>query len=323
MAAEGQPSSIFDELHYQETVEVTVEVDMKNLTADWRDDSKFRAVWSFKDQSGEKQFWNVKLQKRGRFRRMNCANIPPLKVFFDKEMLKQKGLAKHNDFKLVNYCGEDEEVAKELLFKEYLAYRLYNELSEESFRVQLLKIVYKDTHSNKKWKQWAFIIEDTAELKDRIGAKNYEMQRAIADNPFDLEQLQLVAVFQYMIGNADWDALGEKNVKILARDGKVIAVPYDFDFSGLVNPPYGKVNSHYQLTSMTERVYLGTLEELETTIQHFEQQKRQLLRVIEDNDLITDFSKQQMLNYLNSFYDQLTTAKVMKAKPAGIYTYGG
>lgn len=321
--AKGQPNTIFNELNYKEAVEVTVEVDIDKLTADWRDESKHRAVWSYKDRFGQKQFWNVKLEKRGHFRRMNCAGIPPLKVFFDKEMLKQKGLAKYNDFKLVNYCHENDDIARELLFKEYLAYRLYNQLSEESFRVQLLKIVYKDIRSNKKWKQWAFIIEDTAELKDRIGAKGYEMQKEIADNPFDMQQLQLVSVFQYMIGNADWDALSEKNVKMLERNGQVIAVPYDFDFSGLVNPPYGRANTRYDLTSMTERVYLGATDNLEQTIQQFERNKSNLFALIIDSHLITDFSKQQMLSYLRSFYDHLTTAEVAKAKPVGIYTYGG
>ena len=56
------------------------------------------------------------------------------------------------------------------------------------------------------------------------------------------------AMFEYMIGNLDWSMRagppGERcchNARLLAGAspaGNLVPVPYDFDFSGLVNPPY-------------------------------------------------------------------------------------
>jgi hypothetical protein len=56
-----------------------------------------------------------------------------------------------------------------------------------------------------------------------------------------------IAVFEYMIGNRDWSARagppGEgccHNSRLIAPGpgGTFIPVPYDFDYAGLVDPPY-------------------------------------------------------------------------------------
>ncbi|MEM1325866.1 MAG: hypothetical protein AAGI23_07930 [Bacteroidota bacterium] len=321
--AKGSNPSIFDQLNHKEILNVTIEVDVDELTADWRNDDKYRAVMSFKDNKGNKQFWNIKLQRRGKFRRMHCSGIPPLKIFFDKEILAQKGLAKYDDMKLVNYCyDEDREVAKELIFKEYLAYQLYEQLTEESFRTQLLRVTYKDIRSGKKFRQYAFIIEDAAEMRARIDAKKYKLKEDIAANPFHERQLQLMALFQYMIGNADFDPLVEKNIKVVEKQERVLAIPYDFDFSGFVNPPYGKANTRYKLDNMVDRVYLGSADSLESMIAYFKDKKSDLYTVIEKSDLLNDFSEDHVISYLDSFYDHLTVDAIVAHQATEIYSYG-
>ena len=106
-----------------------------------RNTEKHPAVFSFTDQSGAVQTWNIKVNLRGKFRRTRCENLAPLKLNFKKSELKAAGLAKFDDMKLVTHCMSSKSDAKALLQKEYLAYRLYNELTENSYRVQLLKIV--------------------------------------------------------------------------------------------------------------------------------------------------------------------------------------
>ncbi|MEM8528883.1 MAG: hypothetical protein AAGG68_29885 [Bacteroidota bacterium] len=321
MNASPNHPSIFDELANEELLQATIEVDLDALMGDWRDESKHRAVFSYKDEVGEKQFWNIKLKKRGKFRRMHCEGIAPLKMYFDKDDLEQKGLADFNDMKIVNYCMESKEVARELLFKEYLAYKMYNELTEESFRVKLLKINYQDVNSKRKLKQWVILIEDTAEMRDRIGAKKYKMADQIADNPFDTSRIQLTALFQYMIGNADWNLLLEKNTKVVEKNGKVITIPYDFDFSGLVNPPYGTANALYNLTNLRERVYLGpTGGNLSAIIKYYHSKKDELLAIINYDKWLIEESKEVMVTYLESFYEDLDAAKIENALPKESYT---
>lgn len=314
--------SIFDQLDQEKILQATIELDIDALMEEgWRDENKYRAVFSYEDENKEKQFWNIKLQKRGKFRRMHCEGLPPLKMFFDKDDLEQEGLAKFNDMKIVNYCMENKETARELILKEYLAYKMYNELTEESFRVKLLKINYQDIQSKRKLKQWVILIEDTAEMRDRIGAKKYKMEEEIADNNFDTSRIQLTSLFQYMIGNADWNMLLEKNTKVFEKGGKVITIPYDFDFSGLVNPPYGTANTLYNLTTMTERVYLGpTGGNLSSIIKYFDSKKDDFREMIESNKWLLEESKETMIAYLESFYDDLNPSKIENAIPRESYT---
>ncbi len=316
LGATNSPS-IFDAIGYEELANVSIELDVDAITTNWRSEEKHPATLSYKDAGGELQTWDIKVKLRGKFRRMRCSGIPPLKIYFDKDALKTAGLAKHNDFKLVNHCPEDAEIAKDLIMREYLGYKIYNELSEESFRVQLLKITYKDTQSNRKMKQFGFLIEDTAQLRKRIGAAKYKKTSANGgDIPFVKEQMQTMAVFQYMIGNTDWNWRVEKNLKFVAKNDKVLAIPYDFDFAGLVNAPYAVPNSNYGLSTLTERVYLGFPEDLATiepVLEHFRAKEAAIFSLIKTSKLLKSSTKKEMLDYIDSFYLTLSVETLSSA----------
>jgi hypothetical protein len=78
-------------------------------------------------------------------------------------------------------------------------------------------------------------------------------------NEFVLDQLSLFYVFQYMIGNVDWGTGTSHNVKVIRKDHQYYPVPYDFDWTGLVDAWYAGPN---RLTeglhdSVRERLYWG------------------------------------------------------------------
>ncbi len=315
-------SGVFDQMNYADVLEMTLRVDMEALTADKRNDTKHPALLSYIDENEVEQTWNTKIKLRGKFRRMNCSGTPPMKIYFYKEDLKKAGLAGFNDLKLVNYCTEDKDLAKELLMKEYLAYKMFNEITDESFRVQLLRITYVDTKSRNRIKQWAFVIEDTAQLRARLHAEkaqkyNSEDRRA----KFEQAKINQVALFQYMIGNSDWSMNYEKNVKFLEKDNNVLAIPYDFDFSGLVNPPYGRLNPKYNVTTMLDRVYLGmpeTIVHMEPTFELFKENKPELVALVQNNKHLSRKTKKEMLSYLDSFFENLTSEKIAAAVPTPV-----
>jgi len=74
-----------------------------------------------------------------------------------------------------------------------------------------------------------------------------------------------VALFQYMIGNLDWSMRagppGEPcchNSRLLAGvPGAMVPVPYDFDYSGLVDAPYAIPPEQFHISSVRSRVYQG------------------------------------------------------------------
>ena len=298
--------SIFDLMNHREVLELTLETDLAALKNNRQDESSHKAKISFKDAGGNNQQWDLKVKLRGAYRRVKCSDMPPLKLNFKKSDLEAAGLAPFDDLKLVPQCISDDENAKEVLLKEYLTYKLFNEVSGYSFRVQLLRITYKDTDTGKKEKQWAFLIEDAAQLRERLEGEKMEDQFNLPQDSFHLPQARLVSVFEYMIGNADWGFSTIKNIKFLKKKGKIVPIPYDFDFSGLVNAPYALPNRNVGQTTLGERIYLGfedQTSELHSTIYQLVGKREELENVVMDFKPLHYDARLEVVAYLDTFFD--------------------
>ncbi|MFK7772443.1 MAG: hypothetical protein AB8F94_09895 [Saprospiraceae bacterium] len=306
-------NSIFDQMNYQEMLEVDLKLDMEEVFENRRNEDKHKAVLTFNNKDGVAQTWNIKVALRGKFRRTRCDNLAPLKLHFSKNDLFEAGLAKFNDLKLVNQCMEDSRDLKQLLVREYLAYKLYNQITEESFRVQLLKINYVDNQSGESKVQYGFVIEDTAQLRARINALKIEKQYNAKQEKYNQDQVKLMSVFQYMIGNPDWSLDRNHNVKVMLQDDKLIAVPYDFDFSGLVEAPYAILNEELGISHHQERVFLGFekhANNLEKELDIFSNKKSILIKTIKKCDTLKGRNRREMIKFINSFYYETDTFKL-------------
>lgn len=318
--ADSKPGQkgIFEVIGHKEVVNIELSFDMEELLADRNSDDKHPAELRFKDEHGDWQNWDLKVNVRGKFRRIKCNELPPLKLNFKKKDLEAAGLADFDDFKLVTYCVDDYNAAKELLLKEYLVYKMYNQLTDQSFRVQLLNITYKDTKTGSKKRQMGFLIEDAAQLRARIDAEKSEVERAIEAERFDPQVTRTVALFEYMIGNTDWQITLSKNVKYVAKDDILIPIPYDFDFSGVVGASYATYSlKKYGQSTLYNRVYQGfettTTTELKETMAYFQEKKDEIYNVIYQFKRLGPDARQQMINYLDTFFETKENIKFKDA----------
>ena len=322
--------SIFEVMNHKEVLTVTLKTNFAALDSARRTKDKLPGTFSFEDKNGTMQTWNVKLKTRGNFRRMKC-EMAPLKINFKKKELKAAGLAKFDDMKLVTHCVRSKMEAKALLQKEYLAYKLYNQLTDFSYRVQLLKINYVDVHTGKKTKHWAFLIEDTAELRNRIQADaKVENILSLPRDTFHDGLLKITSIFQYMIGNADWDLEVGRNVKYLVKNGKVLPVPYDFDFSGLVNAPYAIPNPNFGIPTVKTRIFLGfkeDMEQLRSTLAYFKTKRLDILEAVDEFKVLDTTKRKEIIYYLDTFYTSMSKIVLgekidFSAKPTTVTTMG-
>jgi len=300
--ASGNQPSIFDDMNYQELLEVDLEMDLAAIFSNRKNSEKHKAIFSYKNKKGVARTWNIKVALRGKFRRTKCENLPPIKLYFSKKELKKAGLAKFDDL-------NDFELAKRLLVKEYLAYKMYNHLTEASFRVQFLKINYKDSVSGTVVSQFAFVIEDLGELRSRVGAKSKKEMALVAPcEKYEDAQRRLVLYFNYMIGNVDWSIEALRNVKILLKDERCFLVPYDFDFATLVDAPYAINYDKNKLIVPRKRVFQGTVEDAENllpTLLLFLATKNRFLKTIRRTRLIKGKERRALLRYIESFYEKI------------------
>ncbi len=310
------PTSIFDLMNHQEVLEVTLEGDFETLKTSRRSSEGQKVTLKFADATGKEQLWNIEVTLRGHFRRMRCTEMPPLKLNFKKKELKEAGLAKFDDMKLVTQCMEED--SKTTVLKEYLAYKIYNEITDESFKVQLLKITYKDTKSGNSSKKWGFLIEDTAEMRNRLGAKKSEQERGLKKEAFHQNSLYKTAIFQYMIGNSDWDITACRNVKMITKEEQVLMIPYDFDFSGLVDAAYAMPNTNYEMSSIKDRIYMGFEEDLtnlDATLDFYKTKQSSIKELVKNFKTLRMGDRRNVINYLNSFYNKIDTIKYKTKKP--------
>lgn len=311
--AQESQRSIFDIMQYKEVLQIELETDIENLQDNRRFTDYQTAKLRFKDANDQWQNWDLKVRIRGNYRRIHCSEMPPLKLNFKKSSLVEAGLSKHDDLKLVTHCIEDKQAAQDLIMREYLAYKMYNELTDNSFRVQLLRITYKSSKTGKKIKQWGFVIEDTAQLKDRISASNCEACLNAAMDEFDTDNVKLVSMYQYILGNSDWGIHNGRNIKLLRQHGKTIIVPYDFDFTGVVNAPYAVANPNYQMKFVRDRIYLGfeeLLGEMHATLFFLEGKQEEMIRIVKRFKHLAVDSRYDIIEYMKDYFEHMEDIQV-------------
>lgn len=290
-----------------EALSVTLEVPMDSLFA--KSPNSQTANLFFNDATGLAQRWPLDVEVRGKFRRRTCT-LPPLKLNFDKKMLEANGLAKKFDkLKLVTPCFDD-EAAQQLILKEYLAYRLLNQLSTASFRVQLLAITYRDTNGNHpNITRYAFVMEDADELAERLGGVKLKTARGLGPEQLDRQAETTQAIFAYFIGNTDWSITSSHNLEMIQLpNGTILPVPYDFDFSAFVNAPYATPSNSVGQYSLQQRVYLGFKADdhfLEPSLANFMQKRKDLLTTVRKFKLLKTSSRFELLAYIEGFYSEI------------------
>ena len=321
-----QAGSFFDLLQTSapqgtdEALEVVIKLPMDSIYAKTANEQI--AFLSFTDNTGLAQRWPLHVDVRGKYRRRICT-FPPLKLNFSKKELKKRGLTKFDKLKLVTPCQQDEE-GKNLILKEYLAYRMLNQLTPASFRVQLLKVTYRDQLGNHPdYTTYAFVLEDTDELAMRLGGEKMENARGLAPAQFDRQIETTQAIFSYFIGNTDWSLATAHNLKMIKTEsGQIIPVPYDFDFSAIVDAPYARPSSSIGQHTLHQRVYLGFAasdEQLDEAVALFTKHKKELLKTIRKFSLLPIQERYNITEYLSHFYIEVKHLRKPREDFANFY----
>ena len=248
----------------------------------------------------------IKIKSRGVMRNEYC-DFPPIRLNFKKSEFQKEDLRKIEKIKMVTHCQYGNE---EYLFKEYLIYKLYNVLTENSFRVRLVNIEYINTYKKSKpINTYAFFIEPIEMLAERINSVEVKSVN-LTQKKIIPEMMDRLAIFNYMIGNTDWSVPNLHNCKVLSPLGPNISnlgmiVPYDFDYSGLVDADYAVPHESLAIKSVRERLYLGMCRSEDVFInalREFSEKKEEFYKVISQFTLLNEKQKKRMTQYLDSLY---------------------
>jgi len=291
--------------------------DVKDFVKTKSIDEYVDAKIAYNNAEGTRLEKNVRIRSRGNVRKIKCY-LPPIRIDFNDEDYE---IDLFNDFgkvKLVSKC-ELSSNDEQWLIKEYLSYKIYEILTEVSFKTYFLKINFIDSKEKKKpFTSYSFILEDIDELAERnneIEVENNGLLLVHLDRPVT----NIFAMYQYLISNTDWHIPNLHNVKLIkSMDPKEPApkpVPYDLDYCGLVNTNYSVVRESLPLESVTERYWMGNClldSEYDEITNLFLEKKDDIIKIWEDCEFLQKFHKTSSINYINQFYQLIEKGKQSK-----------
>ncbi|WP_205478956.1 hypothetical protein [Sphingomonas arenae] len=268
---------------------------------------------------------SVTLAPRGITRRMkDICHFPPLRVRFVPP--PAQGLfAGQQQLKLVTHCRAPERFQDHVLL-EYAAYRMLNRLTPQSLNVRLAQIAYRNPDGRPLVTRAAFFIEDWDGAARRLGMSRPRVGDAVARTQLSPAEAARAALFAYMIGNLDWSMrVGPKgegcchNFRLLSPPGsaRVVPIPYDFDFSGLVDAPYAQVPEGLRLNSVRERQYRGYCmhnAEAVAAAADFRGRQAELMTVVSTVPGLSDGSKRRASAYIGEFFRDIATEEKLRSK---------
>lgn len=206
----------------------------------------------------------INVRVRGKSRARVC-DFPPLRLDFSEKNSEQTVFAGQNKLKLVTHCRDDSSAQANIL-EEYAAYKIFNLISDVSYKVRLVQITYHDTDARMKEETFVrtgFFIESVSELADRVGGEPVNVT-GVSLSSLDTVQAAAVFVFQYLIGNTDWSLVTAEvddtcchNIDLFDIGSHRFLVPYDFDLSGLENAQYARPDPSLGISRVTQRRYRG------------------------------------------------------------------
>ncbi len=306
----GPPDPLFQD---DAALRVEITAPFARLINERPKDREFPGRFSFKGADGAAFELDVQVRARGNFRHNNC-DFPPLFLNFKRSQVEGTLFDQQNKLKMVVHCKDSGRYQQSVL-REYLAYRILNLLTDQSFRVRLLEVTYIDSENRRpRMVRSAFLIEHEDRLADRLDMQKLNIFPE-GVGALQADHLNLTTIFQYLVGNTDFSPIlgsqGEccHNYALFGTDaGPLLAIPYDFDMSGFVHTPYAMPDPELGISNVRQRLYQGFCENnrfVETSIAEFQQARETLYALVSGLQALEPSVRQSLAGYIDEFYQTI------------------
>lgn len=296
---------------------VTLEAPWPDVVNKAASEVRHPAVLSYVDAAGRAHRLDATVQTRGISRRKLCG-VPPLRLRFEPDAAVGTEFAGQRSLKLVTHCNAGPRWTQYYV-QEWLAYRIYRGLTEHSFKVRALDITYRGLSGGRRDSpQFGFLIEDVDHMARRNGRKESKQAR-FAPREFDAVAMTRFMLFQYLIGNTDWEVMsGPKpdrcchNVRVTQAKGVdgMIAVPYDLDSAGLVDATYAGPHESLPIRDVKQRLFRGFCrhnEALEPVRREFLDRRESIEALIDREPRLNTQRRRAVQGYVDEFYRTLSS----------------
>jgi len=303
------PDALFQS---DETLQVTITAPLTSLVKERPKEDYLPGIFQFTEADGSVVDLDLRIRTRGHFRHRTC-DFPPLRLNFKKSQTDGTLFDKQNIMKLVVHC-ENSNKYEQIVLREFLAYRIFNAITDLSFRVRLLRVTYVDSEEQRKQQTYyAYLIEHKKRLAKRHDRKEEIIERATIGS-IQSDQLNLTSIFELLIGNTDFSPIAGAPGDMCCHNyvlfgnsvDPLVAIPYDFDQSGIVNAPYAAPSPNFRIRNVRSRLYRGRCvnnEHVPASLQKFRDGRDEIFAVIDAQEGLTSGTRKSIVKYIDKFYD--------------------
>ena len=310
-----------------DTLKITIRGPLDALMDDRENEVERPGQLLYTEADGTERTLDIQLRVRGNFRRdRRYCEFTPLRVNLKKSQLDDTLFDKQDKLKLVTHCMTRDASYSHRPVLEYLAYRIYNSVTDLSFRARLLEVTYEDTEKQRReFTEFGIFIEHEDRLGKRIGLKPVDGIGKVSLDRVNDEQVALDSVFQYLIGNTDFSPVSSVDPESCCHnhtlfgdpDGELLSIPYDFDQSGIVNAPYAMPNTRFRIDDVRMRLYRGRCrhnELLDTMLDRFREKQDEILTLVDELPELSSYSRSVTRRYIEEFYKEIGKPRTVERK---------
>jgi len=266
----------------------------------------------------------IALTPRGITRKTSdICDFPPLRVELTRAAPAGSLFDHQRKLKLVTHCKRSADFQQKVLL-EYSAYRLYNLMTPLSFRARLANIDYLDDSGRPYVSRVGFFLEDFSDVAKRNAMSVAHMGAMVPLSQIDALGGGRFAVFEYMISNYDWSMRagpqGDEcchNGRLLNGPGSLLTpVPYDFDYSGLVDAPYSDPPEGFPIDNVRQRNYRGYcahLAQARAFAAQISPRRAEFLGLFATIPGLAPREQTRAANYLQGFFADVDSGKIFKS----------
>jgi hypothetical protein len=308
-----------------DVLRISISAPLESILRERDSEEYFAGTLAYQGDAGEARELDVRIRARGNYRRQErTCQFPPLRLNFVRKDMAGTIFEGQDKLKLVTHCQTYSARYEQMVLREFLAYRILQAVTDNSFDVRLLQINWHDTDDDDEpFERYAFLIEDDDLLAKRIGLEVAEVGHAFPSQ-LNREQASLIGVFEYLIGNTDFSMLRGPaaddcchNAVLLKSGNEYLPVPYDFDFAGLVDAPYAAPNPNLRIKDVKTRLYRGRCQHnslLDDTLRRFKGAKGKIMALIDQQEGLTDSVRRSVRRYVERFYNDIDSPKQVERR---------
>ncbi|MEE9374408.1 MAG: hypothetical protein V3V00_15235 [Saprospiraceae bacterium] len=312
----GQKKNLYSVIFEAEgTCNIKIETDLKHLMRKSSKEQYQEANITIIDNAfQELVVLPTKIRARGNMRKKQC-KFPPIKIDFKKRDLDSLGFEKEIDkLKMVFPCrgGKDNQ---EKLYKEYLLYDIYKIIDPRGMNAKLANITFIEENGKEIQFVGMFVEEEKAYSK-RTNAIIVEFGKLRVAS-LDRDLFLKMSFFQYMIANTDYSISNYHNLEMVKYpdNPRVVALPYDFDYSGFVGHHYAVPHESLPIKEVHERYFFRHSvkeEEFDEMVGFYLSIENEVNTLIDSATYLSEKSRIRSKAYLESFFNIMRMPKFFK-----------